>query len=191
MSRFVCTRLAGSSRTTFAGVPTSTWFWGFAYDWQSNLGRTNDFAPRVAFACARGEEKTVFRGGVGLFFEQIPQAAVWKTMLFNNLNQVEFVVTNPNFPNRIALGRTAVPRSISRLAHNLDAPYLLHASFAMERKLSNTKELTFDVYTMRGVHLFCSRDVNAPLPNTGLRPIPDFLNLDEIQSLAASRRSLD
>ena len=112
-------------------------------------------------------------------------------MLFNNLNQVEFVVTNPSFPNRIALGRTAVPRSISRLAHNLDAPYLLHASFAMERKLSNTKELTFDVYTMRGVHLFCSRDVNAPLPNTGLRPIPDFLNLDEIQSLAASRRSLD
>jgi len=40
---------------------------------------------------------------------------------------------------------------------------------------------------LRGTNLFRSRNVNAPLPATGLRPDPNFLNIDQIESTAFSR----
>ncbi len=160
---------------------------GLRYDQQSNLGRSNEFAPRVAFAYSPGEHKTVFRGGAGIFYEQLPEAAVWRTALYENLNQKQFVIPNPGFPNPIGRGEPRVPPSIFRLTHNINAPYLFQASFAIERELSSKSQLTVEAYTIRGIHLFRTRDVNAPLPTTGLRPIAGLLNLDEIQSTASSR----
>jgi hypothetical protein len=107
--------------------------------------------------------------------------------VYENLRQKQFVIPNPRFPNPIALRGASVPPSIFRLAHGINAPYLFHASLAIERELSNKSQLTVEAYTIRGVHLFRTRDVNAPLPTTGVRPIAGLLNLDEIQSTASSR----
>jgi hypothetical protein len=159
---------------------------GLRYDWQSNLGRRNEFAPRLAFAYS-GSDKTVIRGGAGIFHEQLPEVALWRTALFQNLGQKQFVIPNPRFPNPIGPAGPSVPPSLSRLTHNISAPYLFHASFAIERQLSNNSQLTVEAYTIRGVHLFRSRDINAPLPFTGVRPIAGLLNVDEIQSTASSR----
>jgi hypothetical protein len=160
---------------------------GLRYDWQSNLGRRNEFAPRLAFAYSPGEHSTIIRGGAGVFYEQLPEVAVWRTALFENLRQSQLVIPNPGFPNPIVPRGASVPPSIFRLTHNISAPYLLHASFAIERQLSNKGQLTVEAYTIRGVHLFRARDVNAPLPSTGVRPMAGLLNLDEIQSTASSR----
>jgi len=160
---------------------------GLRYDRQSNLGRFNEFAPRLAFAYSPGEHKTVFRGGTGVFYEQLPEVAVWRTALFENLRQTQLVIPYPGFPNPIARGGPSVPPSIFRLTHNMNTPYSFHASFAIERELSNQSQLTVEAYTIRGVHLFRTRDVNAPRPTTGVRPIAGLLNLDEIQSTASSR----
>ena len=160
---------------------------GLRYEQQSNLGRSNEFAPRLAFAYSPGEHKTTLRGGAGVFYDQLPEIAVWRTAVYENLRQKQFVIPNPRFPNPIALRGTSVPPSIFRLAHGINAPYLFHASLAIERELSNKSQLTVEAYTIRGVHLFRTRDVNAPLPTTGVRPIAGLLNLDEIQSTASSR----
>ena len=160
---------------------------GLRYEQQSNLGRSNEFGPRLAFAYSPGEHRTTLRGGAGVFYDQLPEVAVWRTTVYENLRQKQFVIPNPRFPNPIALRGTSVPPSVFRLAHGINAPYLFHASLAIERELSNKSQLTVEAYTIRGVHLFRTRDVNAPLPTTGVRPIAGLLNLDEIQSTASSR----
>jgi hypothetical protein len=107
--------------------------------------------------------------------------------LFENLRQKQFVIPNPRFPNPIGSEGPSVPPSTFRSTHNINAPYQFQASFAVERELSTKSQLTVEAYTIRGVHLFRTRDVNAPLPATGVRPIAGLLNLDEIQATGSSR----
>jgi hypothetical protein len=40
---------------------------------------------------------------------------------------------------------------------------------------------------LRGIHLFRSRNINVPLPLTGIRPDPNFLDLDQVESTARMR----
>ncbi len=39
---------------------------------------------------------------------------------------------------------------------------------------------------LRGLELYRMRDVNAPLPVTGLRPDPNFLNIDQFETSGSS-----
>src|ERR1700730_1926768 len=94
---------------------------GLRYDQQSNIGRFNEFGPRLAFAYSPGEHKTVFRVGAGIFYEQLPEAAVWRTALYENLKQKQFVIPKPGFPNPFGRGEPSVPPSVFRLTHNINA----------------------------------------------------------------------
>ena len=47
--------------------------------------------------------------------------------------------------------------------------------------------MTIEYQTLRGVHLLRSRDVNAPLPLTGVRPDPNFFNINQVESTASMR----
>src|SRR5262249_35331461 len=38
---------------------------------------------------------------------------------------------------------------------------------------------------IRGLHLFRSRNINAPIPGIGLRPVSDFLNIDQVEASAS------
>ena len=160
---------------------------GVRYEWQSALDRRNSLAPRLAIAYAPGDQKTVFRAGAGIFYENLPEAAIWRASILNGIQQTEWVLSNPTYPNAGSPGNWNVPPSAFHLARDLQVPYLLNASVSVERELSTGTQLTLETHTVRGLHLFRTRDTNAPLPQTGVRPLSGFLNLNQLESTAAMR----
>src|SRR5262249_13682553 len=161
---------------------------GLRYGWQSNLDDVNNVAPRLAFAFAPGDQKTVLRGGVGIFYERLRETVTQQALLFDGARIRELVISRPSFPDPFGTSGASRPLpSIVRIAPDIDAPYLMQASLSLERRLSNGMQLTVDYLTLRGVHLLRSRNINAPLPAMGPRPDPNFLNINQLESSAVRR----
>jgi hypothetical protein len=64
---------------------------------------------------------------------------------------------------------------------------LSQASIGIQQELWQRNALTVEYSVLHGAHLFRSRNINAPLPATGLRPDPDFLNINQIESTASAQ----
>ncbi|MDX2032221.1 MAG: carboxypeptidase regulatory-like domain-containing protein [Blastocatellia bacterium] len=163
---------------------------GVRYGWQANLRDRNNFAPRMAFAYAPGDRKLILRGGLGVFYERIAAEVTQRVRLNNGSRIRETVVSNPGFPAPTGPSTTPPP-SVLRADEGLRAPYLGQASISIERELWKRAHLTVEYQTLRGVHLLRSRNINAPLPASlagrGARVDPFFLNINQVESSAASR----
>jgi len=159
---------------------------GLRYDWQSTIANHYGLAPRLALAYAPGDRKTVFRVGGGLFYEHLPQSTTAKALLLDSNHVQQVVISNPNYPNPFSAA-TTVPPSVMRIAPDLTTPYLVQASASIEREFGKRNQLMLEYQTLRGIHLFRSRNVNAPLPPTGVRPDPTFFNIDQVESTASMR----
>lgn len=157
---------------------------GVRYGWQSNLEDRNNFAPRLALAYAPGDQKTVIRGGAGIFYERVSEEVRQRSLLYDGLRLLEFVIVNPSFPTPPAT-TAATPPSVARAAADLRAPYVAQASLSVERELKRGNNLTVEYQLLRGVHLLRSRNLNAPL--NGVRPNANLLNLNQVESSATSR----
>jgi len=161
---------------------------GLRYDWQSNAGDRNNFAPRLAIAYAPGDQKTVLRGGAGIFYDHLPESATRRASLFDGARIRELVISNPSFPDPFLAGQTQLPPpSVVRIAHDLQSPYLFQAGFSLERELWSKAEMIIEYQTLRGAHLLRSRNINASLPAPGQRPDPNFLNINQVESSASMR----
>jgi carboxypeptidase family protein len=162
---------------------------GLRHSWQSITDDRNNFAPRFAFAFAPGRQtKTVWRGGAGLFYDDLPRAARRRSLLLDGVRLRELVISHPSYPNPFLSGRpTSVLPSIIRVAPDIRSPYLLHTSAGVERELRDRNSVSLEYMFVRGAKLFRSRNINAPLPETTLRPDPNFLNIDRIESTAFQR----
>src|SRR5262245_52530993 len=161
---------------------------GVRYGWQSNLDDMNNFAPRLAFTFAPGGQKTVLRGGVGIFYERLRETITQQSLLFGGARIRELVIPNPSFPDPgVTSAASQPPPSIVRVAPDIEAPYVTQASLAIERKLWSGMQLSVDYVALRGKSLLRSRNINAPLPATGLRFDPNFLNINQVESSASMR----
>src|SRR5205085_1284497 len=96
--------------------------YGLRYESQNNISDHKDFAPRFGFAWApgsarNGRQKTVFRGGFGIFYDRVSQSLIERTFLLNGVNQLNFTVTNPDtYPNAPSIaGLTPSQNSIYKL----------------------------------------------------------------------------
>ncbi len=156
---------------------------GLRYGWQANLEDRNNFAPRLAFAYAPSE-KWVIRGGGGIFYERVSEEIRQRSLLYDGVRLLEFVIANPLFPTPPAT-TTATPPSVTRTAANLRAPYVAQTGVSVERELKRGNSLTFEYQLLRGVRLLRSRNLNAPL--NGNRPNADLFNVNQVESSALSR----
>ncbi len=159
---------------------------GLRYDWQNYFHDNNNFAPRFSFAYAPGNsQKTVFRGGAGIFNDRSGARPIQDILLFNGSRLRQYVILNPTYPDPLAANGTltAQPVSVTRLAPNINIPYTIQYSFSMERQLQKTTTLAITYLGARGVDQFRSRDINAPLPpNYSARPDSSIGVLREIES---------
>jgi hypothetical protein len=76
---------------------------------------------------------------------------------------------------------------VERVAHGIRTPYLLHASVGIEHKVGTNTFLSAEFTTLRGVKLYRMRNLNAPLPATGVRPDLGFTNINQFESSGSSR----
>ena len=161
---------------------------GLRYDWQAQLSNHYDFAPRLALAFAPGKQKTVFRAGAGIFYDRLPESAIQRSLLIDGLHTRELVIENPSYPDPSKAGeeRITLP-SVWTIASNISAPYLLQANFSVQRRLGRSNQLTVDYQTLRGLHLYRTRNINAPSAISATVPNPNFDLINQVESSASLR----
>lgn len=159
---------------------------GLRYDWQNYGANEHPPAPRLGFAWAPARSgKTVIRGGAGIFYDPLLAGAVADTLRFNGLRLRQLQLLDPGYPDPFAgtVSLATIPPNLVRFSPTLTSPYSFQYSAGVERQLRRKLTLTTTWTVVRGVDLFRSRDVNAPLPPLYLTPVnPHIGILREIES---------
>ena len=165
--------------------PNFTLSYGIRYEWQTNINAHGDFAPRLGFAWApgnpkNGRQKTVIRGGFGMFYDRVAESLIQRANLLNGVNQLSYTLINPDtFPNVPPLASlTPAQNSIYRLDPNLRSSYLIQTAIGVERQLPRNTTMAVTYTTTRALHTEQTVPINTPLPgtyitgqpNSGVRP---------------------
>jgi hypothetical protein len=93
-------------------------------------------------------------------------------------------LSDPGYPDPFSFGGTLAtqPVSIVRFAPDLRSPYTFQFNMGVERQLAKSLTASVNYIITRGIKLFRSRDINAPLPPNVQRPVPTIGVLREIES---------
>jgi hypothetical protein len=174
-------------------LPSLSLYLGVRHEFQSDLSYHRNVAPRAALAFAPGNRETVIRLGAGLFYDRLPDFMEQQSRLYDGSHILQVVVSNPKYPvpftspSQIQLA----PPSVVRIAPGIRTPCLFQSSLSIERRLGKGRNyLTLDYTTVRGFRLYRMRNINAPLPTIGLRPNPNFINIDQFESSGSSRGNM-
>ncbi len=135
-----------------------------------------NFAPRFGFAYAMKDNKTVIRGGYGLFYARVQGGFVNSLFIENGVYQKQLSL-NSAIAADAALG-PIFPRVLPGIDRNPPAgtvdvtfqspdwrnPYTQQGDLGVERQLRENLGLTVSYVWSRGVHLTTVRDLNIGAP---------------------------
>lgn len=177
---FVEEVLGGFFQDEFRVLPNLQISTGVRYDWQNYFHDDNNFSPRVSLAYAPGKaRKTVIRGGGGFFYDRSGPGVISDLLRYNGTHLLQYLIPDPLFPDPFAVG----PTNVVRLEPGVQIPYTIQYSASVERQLGKATTMTVTYTGIRGVHVFRSRDVNAPPPPLYLaRPDPNLGVLRQVES---------
>jgi hypothetical protein len=177
--------------------PNFTLSFGLRYEIQTNVSDYHDIAPRFGFAWApgsakNGRQKSVIRGGFGMFYDRVGENLTLRTMQLNGANQLEYIVQNPDFYPNVPSISTLTPtqNSIYRMDANLHAPLTMQTAIGVERQLPRNTTVALTYTNTRGLHELQTVNINAPLPGTTLRPYGSAGNLFLYESGGIMRQNI-
>ena len=174
--------------------PSFTLSAGLRYEFQSHLHDKLNLAPRLGIAWSPSRDhKTTVRTGGGIFFNRLGGNLYENTLRFDGVTQQNIVIRNPIFDpiNPLAANPGAAVDPLRTIRRTLDselkAPYTIYSPTSVEHQFpwGVTGSVTYTY--ARGVHFFRSRNINAPFPDTLVRPDPTEGNIYELESIANSR----
>jgi len=153
--------------------PNLTLSLGFRYEVQNLLSDYRDFAPRIGVAWApgsarNGRQKTVLRGGVGIFYDRVSFSPFENAILNNGVNQVEYTAYNPTFyPNVPPLSALSPgENTVNLVDRKLRADYSIQSAIGVERQLPRSTTVAVTYTNNRSDHLSQTVPINTPLPGT-------------------------
>src|SRR5207249_3168990 len=113
----------------------------------------------------------ILRAGVGTFHQTFSTSLFQQLELLDGTRQSQIVVRNPSFPDPFAGGiEQTIPSSLRVRSGNLVAPYTNNISVSLEKSLRSGAVVSVAYDFIRGNHVYRSRNINAPLPGTFVRP---------------------
>lgn len=167
--------------------PNLTLGLGLRYDFQKDVHSPLNFAPRLAIAyaprtSASGKQATVIRAGFGIFYDRLAESLRLQAAHLGGEGSRQFVTDDPNLlnlfpavPSLEALAASSDSLTTVHIAPDLRLPYMIQSAVGVERQLPWRFVVAATFLNSRGLHLLRSRNVNAPLPGTGVRPLGDAL----------------
>jgi hypothetical protein len=169
--------------------PNLTLNYGLRAETQNNIPARLNLAPRfsIAWGLGRGPAtKTVLRTGFGMFFDRAGDTLTLQARRFDGVSQVRYFAANPDFfpnlPDVSQLAGAAVQPSIFRLDAGIKAPYVAQGMIGLDRSLPRNTSLSVNYVYSRGVNQLRARNVNAPLPGGGVRPLGGDVNVFQFES---------
>lgn len=158
---------------------------GLRYDWQTYFKSGLDFAPRFSLAYSTADHRTVIRAGAGLFFDRSGAQPMADLKRYNGVIIRSLTLLNPSYPNPYPPGTdpSTLPTNLVTRTDAARIPYSTNFSLGVEREVMKGLSVAATYRGTVGVHLFRSRDINAPLPpyNMG-RPNPLFGTIRQMES---------
>jgi outer membrane receptor protein involved in Fe transport len=139
----------------------------------------NNLAPRAGFSYAP-DEKTVVRGGFGLFYARTPAIVLGTAHSQNGINVTGVTLSASqlntlglHYPNVLtappAIGGSSP--SLYYFAPDYVQPYVEQGRLGVERELSPGLSLSATYLFYRGVHLTRTRDINLSAPVAQAFPV--------------------
>ena len=172
----------------------------------------NNFAPRFGFSYAPNE-KTVVRGGYGIFFGRTTAIMLGTAHSQNGIQVTGVSLNCTNVPNPCltypAIFTTppaagGLTPSLYLFSRDYAQPYVQQGRLGVERELMKNLSLSVTYLFFKGVHLSRTRDINLGVPvattltapdnstftvlrHPATRPIPGFTRISLFESTADSR----
>src|SRR5215216_5280145 len=159
--------------------------YGVRHEFQNHVPGKFNFAPRFGFVWSPLKSgRITLRGGSGIFYDWFAAQTYEQTLRVDGQRQRDLVIANPIYPNPFSGGpQTVLPPSRIQVDPELQIPYIIQSSIAMETNPFKLFRLTTNYQYQRGVHLLHGRNLNAPVPGFG-RPDPTAGNITNIESSA-------
>ena len=138
-----------------------------------------EFAPRIGFAYSLDRaNKTVVRGGYGIFYGRYPGGLLNTLVLGNGIYQKSIslngtnasdLAAGPLFPGVLPTNSTtfnppAGSVNLNIASKDFRSPYTQQADLAVQRQLTSTLALTVSYIWSRGLHLTSVQDINIGAP---------------------------
>jgi Carboxypeptidase regulatory-like domain len=170
---------------------------GLRHEFQQNLADKLNFAPRLSIAWSPfRNRKTVIRGGGGIFFNRLSASTYANALRYVNRTQETIIIYSPLYLDPLPADLSALSPSVNveqdmtreMLDPNLRAPYNISGMLGLEHQLPRALVATLSYNINRGIHLFRTRNINAPLLETGERPFPAEGNIIATESGGKSIR---
>lgn len=154
---------------------------GLRFEKQTNIDDWSSWGLRLGAAWGipgRNPNKTlaVLRAGFGAFYDRVRENLILDTRRLDGVHQRTYLIPNPDFyptiPDPASLSAFTQDEAIRKLAPRLRAPETQQFAVTLERQFAANVTASVTYMFSRGVDMLRSRNVNAPLPDSGLRPFP-------------------
>jgi outer membrane receptor protein involved in Fe transport len=163
---------------------------GLRYDWQKFLGGDrNNFSPRISFGYVLDQKsKTVLRGGGGIYYDRIGGSPIADLARYQHASRELLQVSSRQqplcYPIAACVDTNLLPPSLVELDPGIRTPYRVNYGLSIERQIGEKATITIGGRRNRGIALFRSIDVNAPLAQSDytVRPNPNYSQIRQIQS---------
>ncbi len=152
-----------------------------------------NFAPRVGLVY-RVDDKTVIRGGYGLFYARLLGGLVDNLYSVNGVQQQAITLNSSNatqlaagpaFPNALSAppaGATVSSLTVQFADPHIKTPYSSQGNVTYERQIGRDMVFSGSFIISRGVHLYSTYDANAPVPSSTYTYTITDANLNTIGS---------